>query len=146
MVFCHSTLEGIRFYCAHWQAWVGTNPWHPPLTQRQLFASEFAARAAIIAPGVFTRDRTTALAAAWDAAKDILTCAVCWQHSTARQILDYAVADAMGYTRASMDDAAQQVADAAALIRTLDGDPPPLGCEIPGVCGGPATADQAVAV
>ena len=142
LVFCHSTLEGIRSCCAHWQAWVATNPEHL-LAQRQMFALEFTARAAIITPGVFTRDRTTALAEAWDAAKDILARAVCWKHSTARRILDYAVADAMGYTRESMDDAAQQVADAAALIRTLDGDPPPRGCEIPGVCGSPAAADQA---
>ena len=136
LVFGHSTLEGIYTYSLHWRAWMEANPGHP-LCEKRLFSPRFQARAEFRRDPLLTRERTAVLAAAWDSVKDRLTCGVCWQRSAARRILDYAVADAMGYSRASMDEAAAQVSAARVFFDTLSGEPPGSVCELPGVCPQP---------
>ena len=139
--FGHCSLEGVAALSVQWQAWREANPGHR-LAHQQLFTHEALARAAIAWPPLLTRQRTAELAEAWDAAKGSLACGACSQHSATRRRLDYAAADAMGYSRSSMDAIAAQVAAAVTVLRSLRGEPPLLRCERPGSCPGPAPQSQ----
>ena len=136
LVFAHSTLEGIYTHSLRWRAWIEPNPGHP-LCDKRLFSPHFQARAEFRRHPLLTRERTAALAEAWDSAEVGITCAACWHHSATRRILDHAVADALGYSRASMDEAAAQVAAAGEFFDGLSGLTPNTVCELPDICPRP---------
>ena len=146
-VWAHSTLEGVANTAEAWSVWAAAHPDDPRSTQ-QPFTAVILARTQIAWLPPLPLRPIAAMAAVWDQCKDgNMPCSGCWQHSAARRALDYALADAMGWTRASMDEAAAQVAAAHRLLSSVLGAPPPPShCEMPSHCTAVADAGEAALV
>ena len=139
----HSTIAGVYNFAETWHAWTAANPDDPRAAQEP-FTPEILARSQIAWLPALLPLHINTMATAWDACGDRLPCSVCWQHSATRRALDYALADAMGWTRSSMDAAAEQVAAAHRLVSSVGLClPPSQRCEMPARCVAVASDGEA---